>query len=209
MTEEYQYYSPKLERAVPREVVRLADRRNLGEISRTRYVNRMKRLGFTTGQADTVFYEFQRGALWVEWAIPPPPPPPPAKQRIWEFTRYYKYVNAKRPSDNRHFEVRLYLPFPARFTANNLIDYEAQAEELCNVALNEAFGQIEYDPKTFEIMEAWMGEDLEKTSVGWEPAEETEPRADSPVMAESKVWDKLERYWKGFKTVYHRWEIPE
>lgn len=138
------------------------------------------------------------------------------QQRIWEYTRYYKYgVTQKpaRPSDRREFEVRVYLPFPEDFKEDDVKKYESEADEMADRAMAKAFGRPEvtkkgYDPDTWDTLNTTIP--WERESRGWGKPSKPEPMSPmETVTCEAKIIDKIGKWWTGVLTVYvPGWVIP-
>lgn len=108
---EYEYFSPRLNRELPFSVIQNIDRRNRGILSMTDYYSRLRKAGLTSGQADTVYYEYLRGETQITIPVPPPPEP----FYICDVVKYFtvKIKNVRRTPPIR-FEVRAQLTIPAR-----------------------------------------------------------------------------------------------
>jgi hypothetical protein len=95
--QKYTYYSPRLDKRVPFQAIKICDRRRSRLYGITEFHAKMKKYGFTAGQADTVYAEFVTGALLVE-----------IKLELYietEYARYYKYLPSEKYKQ-RHFEAR-------------------------------------------------------------------------------------------------------
>jgi len=88
------FWSRRLERWVPSELVELMGEYLAGRIGPATLEREARRLGFTPSELWTIYGEYERGEL-----IP---------ALTWHIVVYKRYVSAERPKDNRHFEVHLF-----------------------------------------------------------------------------------------------------
>jgi hypothetical protein len=138
------------------------------------------------------------------------------EQRLWEFTRYYRYISKDNKSNNREFEVRVALPFLADWTENQVKQSQDTIIALCDKALALAWKQTDYADNTYEILDSsaplekdWGTPGARGWANGYERKDKTEPLSTSKrVSVEAEVQDKIGKYWKGKLSVIRYWDIP-